>query len=137
MKKKLTLPLFQKEEKKAIRRATSPPITDLANIPDRNVNKVVYGSFEMDAWYFSPYPYNFGAMIDRLYICEYCLRYMYKETQLAHHKVCLKTFYFFQKKPPYSHMIFRDYVKREDHQEESSMQMVKSKYTKLMDTNTK
>jgi hypothetical protein len=56
-------------------------------VPDPNVGKVIYSSYEIDAWYHSPYPYEFGAFIDRLYICEYCLKYMNKETQLAHHKV--------------------------------------------------
>jgi histone acetyltransferase MYST1 len=70
-----------------IRRATTPPITDLSNIPDPNVDKVIYGSYEIGAWYFSPYPYEFGTWIERLYVCEFCLKYMNKESQLAHHKV--------------------------------------------------
>lgn len=73
-----------------IRRATSPPITDLSIVPDRNVDKVIYGSYEIKAWYFSPYPYDFGTFIDRLYLCEYCLQYMNKESQLAYHKVTYK-----------------------------------------------
>lgn len=41
----------------------------------------------MKAWYYSPYPLDFGAYIDRLYICDICLRYMQREVQLVNHKV--------------------------------------------------
>lgn len=85
----------EENKKPVIRRATSPPITDLSIVPDRNVDKVIYGSYEIKAWYFSPYPYDFGTFIDRLYICEYCLQYMNKESQLAYHKTYCKA-----RKPP-------------------------------------
>ncbi|KAI7888046.1 acyl-CoA N-acyltransferase [Mucor mucedo] len=87
--------LKAEEEKKIIRRATTPPITDPSIVPDPNVNKVIYGSYEMGAWYHSPYPYEFGSFIEQLYICELCLRYMNKESQLAHHKTTCKA-----RKPP-------------------------------------
>lgn len=54
------------------------------------MSKLVYGKYEIDAWYYSPYPTEFGSKIDRLYVCEYCLRYMNKETQLESHKVKTK-----------------------------------------------
>jgi histone acetyltransferase MYST1 len=71
-----------------VRRANTPPVTDPDTVPPVNVNKVIYGSFEIGAWYYSPYPFDFGSFIDRLYICDYCLRYMNKEIQLSNHKVC-------------------------------------------------
>lgn len=54
------------------------------------MNKLVYGKYEIEAWYYSPYPTEFGSKIDRLYVCEYCLRYMNKEAQLESHKVKAK-----------------------------------------------
>lgn len=54
------------------------------------MNKLIYGKYEIEAWYYSPYPTEFGSKIDRLYVCEYCLRYMNKETQLESHKVKTK-----------------------------------------------
>jgi hypothetical protein len=31
------------------------------------------GRYEVDCWYFSPYPDGFSQ--DKLYMCEYCLKY--------------------------------------------------------------
>ena len=33
------------------------------------------GSYEIDAWYFSPYPEEYGKC-HKLFICEYTLKYM-------------------------------------------------------------
>ncbi|KAJ3188927.1 Histone acetyltransferase [Gaertneriomyces sp. JEL0708] len=38
----------------------------------KNINKIVMGKFEVDTWYFSPYPEEFTGS-DRVYICEFCL----------------------------------------------------------------
>ncbi|KAI8977625.1 acyl-CoA N-acyltransferase [Mycotypha africana] len=80
---------------KTVRRATTPPLTTSSEPLPANVNKVVYGQFEMGAWFYSPYPADFGSLMDRLYICDFCLRYMKKDTQLASHKLHCKA-----KKPP-------------------------------------
>ncbi|EIE92479.1 hypothetical protein RO3G_17001 [Rhizopus delemar RA 99-880] len=72
---------------KVVRRLNTPPLTDPSVVPDPNVDKVIYGQYEIDAWYYSPYPTDFGTKIEKLYICEYCLRYMNKESQLEGHKV--------------------------------------------------
>ncbi|XP_035221173.1 histone acetyltransferase KAT8-like [Stegodyphus dumicola] len=39
------------------------------------VDKIQFGKFEIDAWYFSPYPEEYGKQ-SKLWICEYCLKYM-------------------------------------------------------------
>ena len=39
----------------------------------KNINKIVFGKFEIDTWYFSPYPEDY-AKLDYLYICEFCLK---------------------------------------------------------------
>ncbi|KAI8983746.1 acyl-CoA N-acyltransferase [Pilobolus umbonatus] len=75
------------DEKKTKTRGCTPPIADPSFIPEPNVDTVIYGSYEIKAWYYSPYPYDFGPRIDRLYICDQCLRYMNKETQLIKHKL--------------------------------------------------
>lgn len=46
------------------------------------------GRYEIDTWYFSPYPEEF-AKCDKLYICEFCLKYMKKKKTLNRHKVCV------------------------------------------------
>ena len=40
----------------------------------RNLTKVQMGAFEMEPWYFSPYPASFTEA-DCVYICEFCLSY--------------------------------------------------------------
>jgi len=33
------------------------------------------GCYEMDTWYTSPYPEEY-ARLPKIYVCEYCLKYM-------------------------------------------------------------
>ncbi len=42
----------------------------------KNVAKIVFGMYEMDAWYFSPFPGPYGKNVDCLYICGNCLKYV-------------------------------------------------------------
>jgi histone acetyltransferase MYST1 len=52
----------------------------------KNINKIVFGKFEIDTWYFSPYPEDY-AKLDYLYICEFCLKYMSSSKTLTRHKM--------------------------------------------------
>ncbi|OXB53734.1 hypothetical protein ASZ78_001823, partial [Callipepla squamata] len=48
------------------------------------VDKIHIGHFEIDAWYFSPFPEDYGKQ-PKLWICEYCLKYMkYERTYRMH-----------------------------------------------------
>ncbi|KXN70485.1 hypothetical protein CONCODRAFT_30550, partial [Conidiobolus coronatus NRRL 28638] len=40
----------------------------------KNLNKLQIGAFEVETWYFSPYPEDF-AFSELVYICEFCLSY--------------------------------------------------------------
>ncbi|ODV61312.1 NuA4 histone acetyltransferase complex catalytic subunit ESA1, partial [Ascoidea rubescens DSM 1968] len=40
----------------------------------RNLNKIIMGKFEVEPWYFSPYPIELTEE-DEIYICEYTLQY--------------------------------------------------------------
>ena len=42
------------------------------------------GRFEMDTWYYSPYPEPFASQ-QRLLICEFCLKYFRKKKTLLRH----------------------------------------------------
>lgn len=46
----------------------------------RNLNKVIFGEYEIEPWYFSPYPVEFVEE-DQIYICEYSLQYFVSKTQ--------------------------------------------------------
>jgi histone acetyltransferase MYST1 len=50
----------------------------------KNIQTIEMGRFEVDTWYFSPFPDNF-AQQRKLYICEFTLKYMKKrKTYLQH-----------------------------------------------------
>ena len=48
------------------------------------INKVQLGKYEIDTWYFSPYPEEYGKQ-SKLWICQYCLKYMRYETTYIQH----------------------------------------------------
>lgn len=54
------------------------------------INKLRLGKFEIETWYFSPYPEGYGR-VDTLYVCQYCLKYMkYLKTYRDHSIECKK-----------------------------------------------
>nr|WOK84104.1 acetyltransferase [Colaphellus bowringi] len=60
---------------------------DLKNLPSTKGTKYIeMGKFEMEVWYQSPYPEDY-ARLPKLYICEFCLRYMKSQTILERHVV--------------------------------------------------
>ena len=52
---------------------------------------IVFGSFEIDTWYSSPYPEEFQRL-RKIYICEFCLKYMKSQTVLRRHVVSVFKF---------------------------------------------
>lgn len=51
----------------------------------KNIQVVELGCYEMDTWYYSPYPEEFSKCT-KLYLCEYCLKYFRKAKTLDRHK---------------------------------------------------
>ena len=50
----------------------------------KNIEKIEIGQYEIDSWYFSPYPDAY-AKVEKLFICENCLKYMkYMKTYVDH-----------------------------------------------------
>ncbi|EPQ57697.1 hypothetical protein GLOTRDRAFT_104867 [Gloeophyllum trabeum ATCC 11539] len=58
-------------------------ISEIARV--KNLDKLQMGKYEIDAWYFSPYPQEY-AHIPVLYICEFCLSYFASQFMLARHR---------------------------------------------------
>jgi histone acetyltransferase MYST1 len=54
-------------------------ITKVKNIP-----RIAIGKYEVDTWYFSPYPEEYYGD-DTMFICEYCLKYMKSFKTLVKH----------------------------------------------------
>jgi len=52
----------------------------------KNINTIELGRYEIDTWYFSPYPEEF-AKCEKLYLCEFCLKYMKKRKTLVRHRM--------------------------------------------------
>ena len=50
----------------------------------RNIQQIQLGKYLIDAWYFSPYPEEF-ANCGRLYICDFCFKYMKSAKTLQRH----------------------------------------------------
>lgn len=58
---------------------------DLKMLPYTKGTKYIeMGKFEMEVWYQSPYPEDY-ARLPKLYLCEYCLRYMKSRTIIERH----------------------------------------------------
>lgn len=49
------------------------------------IDKLRFGRFEIDTWYFSPYPEEYGK-VSTLYVCEYCLIYMKLDKTFRYHQ---------------------------------------------------
>ena len=50
------------------------------------IDKIQMGKYEIDTWYFSPYPEEYGK-VPKLWVCEYCLKYMRLEKTYRNHIV--------------------------------------------------
>ncbi|CAN8019430.1 unnamed protein product [Ixodes persulcatus] len=48
------------------------------------VDRIQFGKYEIDAWYFSPFPEEYGK-VPKLWMCEYCLKYMKLEKTYRYH----------------------------------------------------
>eukprot|EP00457_Paulinella_chromatophora_P003952 gb/GEZN01003962.1/.p1 GENE.gb/GEZN01003962.1/~~gb/GEZN01003962.1/.p1 ORF type:complete len:474 (+),score=57.25 gb/GEZN01003962.1/:45-1466(+) len=55
----------------------------------KNIGKVEFGQHEVDTWYFSPYPLDVRN-VSKLWICEFCLKYMKKHRTLLKHSLLCK-----------------------------------------------
>jgi histone acetyltransferase MYST1 len=54
----------------------------------KNIQSIVLGKYEIETWYFSPYPEEYCGD-EKMYICEFCLKYMRRHlTLLKHSDVC-------------------------------------------------
>ena len=63
-------------------RATKPFIKTKV----KNIESISIGKYEVDAWYYSPYPDEYCGG-DTLYICEYCLKYARTKEVICKHSL--------------------------------------------------
>jgi histone acetyltransferase MYST1 len=50
----------------------------------KNIGSIVMGQYEVAAWYFSPFPKEYESC-HRLYVCEFCLKYMKRISTYRNH----------------------------------------------------
>eukprot|EP00096_Caligus_rogercresseyi_P013964 TRINITY_DN6526_c0_g1_i1.p1 TRINITY_DN6526_c0_g1~~TRINITY_DN6526_c0_g1_i1.p1 ORF type:complete len:428 (-),score=133.27 TRINITY_DN6526_c0_g1_i1:441-1724(-) len=48
------------------------------------IDRIQFGKYEIDTWYFSPYPEEYGKQ-PKLWVCQYCLKYMKFEKTYRYH----------------------------------------------------
>jgi hypothetical protein len=54
------------------------------------INQIRFGNMDIDTWYSAPYPEEYQYVPDgRLWLCEFCLRYMHSGFQAGRHRVSL------------------------------------------------
>jgi histone acetyltransferase HTATIP len=58
-------------------------VSEVARV--KNLNRVQMGKYEVEAWYFSPYPKEY-AHLPVLYICEFCLSFFPSPMMLSRHR---------------------------------------------------
>jgi len=63
-----------------------PPLLRTQITKVKYVDKIQIGNYEIDAWYFSPFPEDYGKQ-PKLWVCEYCLKYMKFEKTYRYHLV--------------------------------------------------
>jgi histone acetyltransferase MYST1 len=51
----------------------------------KNIQQIELGKYEIDTWYFSAFPEEYCGL-EKLYFCEFCLKYMKTETTLRSHR---------------------------------------------------
>lgn len=52
----------------------------------KNITMIELGKYEIDTWYFSPYPEEFSKC-SKLYLCEFCLKYVKSRRTLERHSL--------------------------------------------------
>lgn len=50
----------------------------------KNISKIELGRYEIDTWYFSPFPKEYSDC-NKLFFCEFCLSFVKRKEQLARH----------------------------------------------------
>lgn len=88
-----------KDDKEAMLIALEKENEEITKV--KNIQSITLGKYDIETWYFAPYPEEVCGD-DRLYACEYCLKYMRKQKTLISH-----SFKCHMKSPP-GREIYRD-----------------------------
>ncbi|XP_049599844.1 histone acetyltransferase KAT7 isoform X1 [Syngnathus scovelli] len=78
------LDLFRKAQARASEDLEKLRLAGQVSEGSNMIKIIVFGRYELDTWYHSPYPEEY-ARLGRLYMCEFCLKYMKSQTILRRH----------------------------------------------------
>uniref|UniRef100_A0A3P8TUH8 Histone acetyltransferase n=1 Tax=Amphiprion percula TaxID=161767 RepID=A0A3P8TUH8_AMPPE len=78
------LELFRKAQARASEDLEKLRLAGHVSEGSNMIKTIVFGRYELDTWYHSPYPEEY-ARLGRLYMCEFCLKYMKSQTILRRH----------------------------------------------------
>ncbi|XP_014014501.2 histone acetyltransferase KAT7 isoform X4 [Salmo salar] len=78
------LELFRKAQARASEDLEKLRIQGQITEGSNMIKTIMFGRYELDTWYHSPYPEEY-ARLGRLYVCEFCLKYMKSQTILRRH----------------------------------------------------
>lgn len=83
---KFTAPTLSKEQEIEKLRTSGSMTQSMSEITRvKNLNRLQIGKYEVEAWYFSPYPKEY-THLPVLYICEFCLSYFPSHFMLGRHR---------------------------------------------------
>ena len=77
--------LFKKAQERAMQNMVSSMNGNPLDPNTRSPPMIEFGKYEMKTWYSSPYPQEY-AMLPKLYLCEFCLKYMKSRSILKRHR---------------------------------------------------
>ena len=77
--------LFKKAQERAMQSMVSSMNGNPLDPNTRSPPMIEFGKYEMKTWYSSPYPQEY-AMLPKLYLCEFCLKYMKSRSILKRHR---------------------------------------------------
>lgn len=77
--------LFKKAQERAMQSMVSSMNGNSLDPNTRSPPAIEFGKHEIKTWYSSPYPQEY-AMLPKLYLCEFCLKYMKSRSILKRHR---------------------------------------------------
>ncbi|CAG0887224.1 unnamed protein product, partial [Cyprideis torosa] len=78
------LKMFQDAQKAAVEATDVLPSPDTAMMVGRCPASIEFGKYLVQTWYSAPYPQEY-ARLQKLYLCEFCLKYMRSKAVLHRH----------------------------------------------------
>lgn len=68
--------------------STAQPLASTSSAPSLRIRAIRFGQYDIDTWYDAPFPEEYNNVPDgRLWMCEFCLKYMRSKFGAERHLV--------------------------------------------------